>query len=124
MRSYREKRQNRAMLYSWPVVIVLFVMAVFLGHSVYNVYKSEQAASIKEKAALSERDEALARKKELLAEVDQLQTPRGVEEEIRTKFPVAKPGEQVVVVVDEKATTTVTKEKSSWWTRLWQNFGL
>lgn len=124
MRSYREKRQNRALLYSWPVIIILFVLAVLLARSVYSVYHSERLARHKEQAALAERDVALLRKKELLTEVGQLETPRGVEEEIRKKFSVAKPGEQVVVVVDEKATTTLEKKESSWWTRMWQNFGL
>lgn len=124
MRSYREKRQNRAMLYSWPVIIILFVVAVLLARSAYSVYQSKQIARHKEQVALAERDVALLRKKELLIEVEQLETPRGVEEEIRKKFSVAKPGEQVVVVVDERATTTLEKKGLSWWTRMWQNFGL
>lgn len=124
MRSYREKRQNRALLYSWPVIIILFVLVVLLARSVYSVYQSERLASRKETAALIERDQVLARKKELLAEVEQLETSRGIEEEIRKKFSVAKPGEQVVIVVDERATTTLEKKDPSWWTRMWQNFGL
>lgn len=40
------------------------------------------------------------REAELVFEIDRLETARGVEEEIRKKYSVVKPGEEMVVVVD------------------------
>ncbi len=43
------------------------------------------------------------RKSELEATVKRLQTEAGIEEEIRSKFPVQKPGENAVMIVEGEA---------------------
>lgn len=110
------------MLYSWPVILILLFIIVSLSRSVWEVYQSERVAREKKIEAVTERDKTLARKNELTALVNGLSSERGMEEEIRKKFSVAKPEERVIVVVDPpKATTTVAT--TSWWGRIWQKFG-
>lgn len=109
------------MLYSWPVLIILFLVIVSLSRSVWEVYQSERVAREKKLEAEVERDKALSRKNELTAEVNRLMTDRGLEEEIRKKFSVAKPDEHVIVVVDPpKATTTAS---TTWWNSVRKRFG-
>lgn len=49
-------------------------------------------------------------------EIARLETDRGVEEELRRRFQVVRPGEQVLVIVDKdnnKAPVAVAKSKSA-----------
>lgn len=122
MKDYREKRHKRRMLYSWPVIVILLFIVVFLSRSVWEVYQSERVAREKKIEAETERDKTLARKNELSFLVGHLSSERGMEEEIRKKFSVAKPEERVIVVVDPpKATTTMAT--ATWWGKIWQKFG-
>lgn len=122
MKDYRERRHKRGLLYSWPVIIILLFIIFSLSRSVWNVYQSERVAREKKLEAKAERDKTLNRKNELTALVGRLLSERGMEEEIRKKFSVAKPEERVIVIVDPpKATTTVAT--STWWGRVWQRFG-
>ena len=63
-----------------------------------------------------------ARYNELKKRVDELETPRGQEEEIRNNFPVGKEGERVVVIYDEEEKATSTSvQKDKWWQKFWGN---
>jgi hypothetical protein len=48
--------------------------------------------------------------------INELNSPSGIEREIRDKFAVAKNGEKVVVIVEDKESTSteVYKEKTTW----------
>ncbi len=62
-------------------------------------------------------EELRLRNEELQNKIVRLSTVSGVEEEIRSKFSVAKEGENVVLVIDNKndnASTTTTKKE--FWT--------
>ena len=52
-------------------------------------------------------------------EIERLSTERGVEEEIRSKFDVARAGEQVLVIVDAKEEDVLleSEEEVSAWQR-------
>jgi cell division protein FtsB len=116
MRSVQARRQDRRpalyrgwrkALYSWPMVVLLFLIVFALGRSTWRVYrvwgKSREAMA----AASAKYAADLKRSKDLEDEVSRLETERGIEEELRRNFPVARPGEEaVVIIVDTKATTS------------------
>ena len=54
------------------------------------------------------------RHEELSAEVKKLQTERGIEESIRVKFHVAKPGEKTVILVTPDDTNKKVEDDSVW----------
>lgn len=54
------------------------------------------------------------------SQIDKLSTESGQEEEIRSKFSVAKPGEAVVMVID--GTNSASVDPSNTNTGLWQKF--
>ena len=119
MLDFQQKRKVRAVMYHKATLIVLFLVVLLALHSVWTVYKkktlSEQmeAVALKQTAALRERNS------ELEANIARLQTPTGVEQEIRSKFTVAKNGENMVVLVDGETSTTSTDSKEpSFWQKL------
>lgn len=63
------------------------------------------------------------RRDTLMASIEKLKTERGMEEELREKFPVAKAGEEVMVIVDDKDTEPAAVE-NSFWSRIRKFFGL
>ena len=61
-------------------------------------------------------DELKSRSNELESRINKLATVSGIEEEIRTKFSVAKMGENMVVVVaDDESKMSTTSQKNSFW---------
>lgn len=100
MFDFHEKRKLRGLLYSKLTIGILLILVVLLAFSVIKRFsvertiaekreiKEEEFASLEERAAMLER------------RVEYLQHQRGIEEELRTRFDVAKEGEQVVIIVD------------------------
>ena len=65
------------------------------------------------------------RDKELSSRIDRLKTDRGLEEEIRKKFNVAKDGEGVVIIVPKSSTSSDENDddgKFGFWNRLQRAF--
>ncbi len=98
---FQERNKFRKVLYSKATILVFFVLVVMLARGAWNIHEK---ASI----ARSERDETAHtllelqnRTTELQVSLSRLRSERGIEEEIRQKFTVAKLGEEVVVVVDD-----------------------
>jgi hypothetical protein len=85
------------------------------------MYQTQQRTSERLQRLQDEQEELLARRKAAQAAATQVTTDRGVREEIREKFSVAKPGERVIVLNENRsnnATTTDRQEPSSWWGQL------
>lgn len=89
---------------------MLFVLV--LSRSVYERYQVEKMMRERREAAETELAELQERYERLESEIDYLSGARGVEEEIRQQFDVARPGEQVVVLVGAEAVPTVAATSS------------
>ena len=63
------------------------------------------------------------RNKELMTQINELQTTQGVEAEIRSKFTVAKPNEHMVIVLDGPLASTTPPENDGFWQSLKALFG-
>ena len=100
MFDFYEKRKIKQLLYSWPTLILLALVSFFLLNAVLEVYKKEKETRINKNQQLFQLEELEKRQIALEEEILRLSTPRGVEEEIRQKFEVAKEGEGVIVIVD------------------------
>jgi len=57
-------------------------------------------------------DDIKKREGNLESQIETLKTPEGIEEEIRSKFNVVKPGEQVILIVPEEKKDEVAPEPS------------
>ena len=102
----QQKRKFRNIIYSKFTLAFLFLLVLLALHSTWRVcLKKRESIAMKETSSqrLSELE---ARNAELDGKIRKLATVSGVEEEIRSKFSVAKDNENMVIIVREDAATT------------------
>ncbi len=101
MKEFQERFRWRRIFFSKFTLILLTGILMFFVYSAAKVYlRSREAVKVNEMAQ-KEIDDLKAKKEELEASVNRMQTKTGAEEEIRNKFMVQKPGEKIVVIVNE-----------------------
>ncbi|MEK7460146.1 MAG: hypothetical protein AAB628_01200 [Patescibacteria group bacterium] len=123
---FQERKKFRQIIYSKASIAVLLVFSVLIAHGAWKVH--EKAIIAKAESGEAERtlSEMENRSKELEASLVRLKTDRGIEEEVRQKFAVARPGEEVVVIVDEnskKSKNGEALEEKSFWDSIKSFFG-
>lgn len=87
--------------YSWPFLVFLAVCAILLAISVYERFMVERDMYGRKEAAIIQYQQLTEREQELKERVEYLRGERGVEEEIRKNFDVARAGEQVIILTGE-----------------------
>ena len=120
MFDFYERRKIRQWLYSWPSFVILLAVSVFLAHGVWGVYQQERITRINKNQRSAYLEELKGRKTALEEEMARLNTDRGVEEEIRQKFEVAKEGEKELVIVDppDRSSGAGDQTKEGLWNRI------
>jgi len=118
MRDLEVKRKSiylKLVLATLLIIVALSIKAMWGSYQKY----SESKATIDNLRAQYEKAES--EKERLGSEIARLETKEGVEAEIRGKFSVVKPGEEVLVIVDDgKATETAeTEEEKNVWQKFW-----
>ena len=101
----------------WGGAALLLLMAVSLGFSTWRVYTKLTNAREGRVYAEEERNKLLERTKELAASLEALETDRGLEAEIRSRYPVVMPGEVEIILVDpptQPVDTATTTRESIW----------
>jgi cell division protein FtsB len=104
------------------VVLVLFV--IWGGVAVIRAYAKQREAVVNRNTSIRELKEVKEKQAELSANIENLSTERGLEAEVRNRYRVAKPGEQLVIVVDNKEGSEDVTKKPSFWEKLRQFVGL
>ncbi len=105
MFDFHEKRKIRRIVYSKVFIGAIFLFALFVGTSVYERFTIEREMAAKLQDRMKELHSLEERAALLETKVDHLKNERGIEEELRTRFDVAKEGEQVVIIIDEPEET-------------------
>lgn len=100
MFDFHEKRKLRSLLYSIPSLVLLGIIVLLLLYSVWGVFQKERETQTKKEIRSEVLEGLLGRETELQTEIDRFNTKRGIEEEIISRFDVARPGEQVLILVD------------------------
>ncbi len=130
MFDFHEKRRIRRYIYSKPVIGLIFLLSAVLTFSVYDRYVVSKEMQEKLGAKRTELKEIEMRAQALEAKVKYLSDERGIEEELRSRFDVAKEGEEVVILLDAKrgkdtpsssdqeGVTTANEKKKSFWQEL------
>lgn len=120
MRSRQNNRQLKRILYSAPALIILAVLLFLMTKAALGAYRKEAASMNSLRETRSEWQRLKDRELQLSSEVRELQTPRGLEEEIREKFSVAKEGEKLAIVVEGDKTKEETDvPERNFLQRLW-----
>lgn len=122
MASFGKKKKITEYLYSKPGIVIVAILVVFLASAVFKRYTVEREMAQRQQETQQSQAELLERQKTLKERVDYLSGDRGIEEEIRKHFDVAKEGEKVIILVgDQKEKTQeevpVTQKKP--WYRFW-----
>ncbi len=118
MLEFQEKRKLRRFMYSKVTLFFLIILIIFLLNSVWKVYQ-KQAMTRENLAKTASALESLQTREEMLSsEIERLQTKEGTEEEIRAKYGLVKPGEEVIIIVDDNKNKSVTSISTS--TSFWQ----
>jgi len=117
MLEFQEKRKIKRFFYSRVVLVCLLILILLLLKMVWGVYE-KQALTKDNLAKTATSFEGLqAREKMLSLSIDKLKTDNGIEQEIREKYGLVKPGEEIIVVVDGEDNTSsgsVSSEISFW----------
>jgi len=100
---FQERKKLRKILYSKISLVILAVMLFFVGKGAWGIHQKAQIAISERNIAQRSLLELEARTVELQASLIRLKSDIGVEEEIRQKYSVVRPGEEVVVIVDDRA---------------------
>ena len=120
---FGKQNNYKEYIYSKPIIVFLLVIVVFISMSVYERYGVERDMSNRRNSAESELEHLNERKVQIEDRVEYLEGDRGIEEEIRKNFDVAKEGEQVIILVgnDEEVDEPVAEtEIESPWYQFWR----
>ncbi len=106
MSDFKKRKKTRKLIYSKTSIFMVFSVLVVLSISTFNIYKKYKESLSNKKSSEEELKGLEQRNSELSARLERLKTERGLEEEIRKKFNVAKDGEGVVIIVPKSGTSS------------------
>ncbi len=106
-------------MYHRATLIALGIAVIFAVHSTWALYKKQRESDDQKRIAQEKVTELVAREEQLQSDIGALQTGYGVEQEIRAKFNVARPDENVAIVVDsDSSLKTTTASTTSIWQKI------
>ena len=106
---FHQKSKIRGVMYHKVTLGILAVITLVMLHSTWSVYQKKVESEGLKQISLQNVKELEERNAALVAKIGRIDTQPGLEEEIRSKFSVAKDNENVVVIIpnqSEKASTT------------------
>ncbi|MFA6050462.1 MAG: septum formation initiator family protein [Candidatus Paceibacterota bacterium] len=119
MKHFEAKKQIKSKFYSKYTIAGLLILVALLANGVWNIYSRERQSAVMRSEAENRLAAIEKQKESLKKQTDRLEGEEGIEEEIRSKFNVVKPGEKVVMIVNPEAATT-TATSTGFWGSLWQ----
>lgn len=121
MKEFRQKHIIKQRIYSKPVIFLLIVILIFIANGTWNVFKKSHQSNQKLIIAEENLVELEKKRDTITEEIKRLETNVGVEEEIRSKFDLAREGEKTIVIVDEEVVEVQAEERGRFET-LWSHF--
>ncbi len=112
MKEFQHDNDNTDKKYSKWVLLLLFVLIVIVGRSLISLSTKQISSSEEMNLVEAKRLELEKRHEDLTKKVGELNTNEGMEREIRSKFDVVLPGEQVIMVVDKEVQAPIKEEPS------------
>ncbi len=124
MASQRTIRTARQLL-MWVGIVVLGLFLLGALRGSWTVYQSLTRATTERENAEVEHLRLIERRDSLEKSIQSLATPRGVEEEIRSRYPLVRPGEEefILVGVDGPPVDTNEGARESIWSTINTWFG-
>ena len=110
MFDYQQKKKIRKVIYSKITLVALFILIIVLVKANYGIFVKERLSNENYNIVKNDFDSLNGRKAVLESEINRLKTSEGIEEEIRSKFDVSKPGEIVVNIISDSSSTSVEND--------------
>jgi len=119
------KRRKKRGAYLKLVIVVLLVFFLILIKASSNVYNKNVRAKENLEEIQKKFEDLKSREKNLSMEIEVLNTERGVDEEIRSKFRVAKEGEKIIFLINPPETSNNSEfdTEISFWSKVWKFLG-
>lgn len=119
MLEFQEKRKIKKFIYSKITLFILLVLILLTLKATWGVYTKYSLTKENMEKSATNAEKLLARQDFLESEIDRLQTPAGVEQEIREKYGLVKEGEEVIVILPAEQDIDVKAEApKSWWQKM------
>lgn len=118
MRPNAAYKSLKKALFSVPMILVLAVITAVVGVAAFNMHRTYEDTRQTVKRLQEERQQLADRKQAARSAAARIATRRGLKEEIREKFSVAKPGERVIVLTEGRRRQATSADKTadtSWW---------
>ena len=95
------KKKNKYQFWHSPLALgVIFCVLIIFSYNMIGLIKKERETGRNKASELAKIDDLRKREAILRKDIDRLNTDAGIEESVRDKFQVVKPGEKMVVIVD------------------------
>ncbi len=108
------KKKNKYSFWHSPIILIFLVfILVLFSYNMVGLIQKERETNKNKISELNKIDELKKRKSTLSEDISKLNTEEGIEESVRDKFQVVKPGEKMVVIVDENANQSTSSEEST-----------
>jgi Tfp pilus assembly protein FimT len=102
------------------MAIIIAVLVIIVGMAAWDMRNTYQNTEQAVERLKTERQELSGRLQSAQSAAAEISTNRGLREEVRNKFSVAKPGERVIVLNDSNKdrATTSDQERQGFWQRI------
>lgn len=106
MKEFQKKNNIKKMIYSRLVLILIFVVLFFFIKATIDFYQKASESKKRKERAETELLELQKRKYNLENKIESLNSPVGVEKELRERFDLVKEGEETILIGDGKGTSS------------------
>ena len=96
------KKNKYNFWHSPPALIALFCLFLLFAYNMIGLVKKERETNRNKISELKKIEELRKRQDILSRDLDKLNTSDGIEESVRDKFQVVKPGEKMVTIVEDE----------------------
>ena len=100
MLEFQEKRKVKRFMYSRVTLVILLVIVAFLLKGIWGAYEKQRLTKENLNKVSIDFNKLKERESGLSSEIEWLGTKNGMEQEIREKYGLVKPGEEVIVIVN------------------------
>src|SRR3989338_5697837 len=100
MRSFQSRNFGRRLIYSRVSIAAMLAVAVFAGQATLRLFLESRNARKAYVEVNQKHEELISQKDDLEKRLEYLASDYGLERELRRKFGLVKPDEEILVIVD------------------------
>ncbi|HCC04918.1 TPA: hypothetical protein DEP58_01265 [Patescibacteria group bacterium] len=122
MFGFHEKRKFKSFLYSKAFLVFMCIPIGLMSYAAYNAYERERETNMLRQELANELVALEKRSGELEKNIENLEDPRGIEFELRSRYDVGWEGEEVIILVEDETSTQTLPVLPESKTNVWHRF--